>query len=118
MVLVNLTTAIICFTSSLGYECQPILFGIHTPIGEYQLIQRLTASPGYGGDVLQFDETDNAVYAIHRVWTLNPKEKRIRRLQSADVKERQVTNGCINVAVDVYDRLVACCSSQKITIVR
>ena len=72
-ILINLTLATICFLD----QCYPALVGKDTPLGEYQLIQRLTDSPGYGGDVLQFKETDNEVFAIHRTWILteNNKEK-------------------------------------------
>ena len=113
-ILINLTLATICFLD----QCYPALVGKDTPLGEYQLIQRLTDSPGYGGDVLQFKETDNEVFAIHRTWILNRKQQREKRLTSTNPKDRMITSGCINVAPDVYERLVACCSNSKITIIK
>lgn len=77
---------------------------------------RITKQPGYGGDVIQFYETDDAVYAIHRVWTLNPTQKRLERLKSSDPKERVITAGCINVEVDVYEKLKDCCTNKVLTI--
>ena len=112
MVVVSIALATICFTATPGgtEECHPVLIGADTPRGEYTLIRRMTDDPGYGGDVLQFKETDTAVYAIHRVYLLNPKEKRDVRLRSTNVKDRHITKGCINVDPSVFQRLVDCCS--------
>lgn len=105
-ILVNLGTATLCF---LG-QCHPALVGDHSYPGTYQIVQRYTADPGYGGDVLKYNETPDAVYAIHRVWTLIPAEHRRQRLASSDPKDRQhVTNGCINVDEAVYESLVKSC---------
>jgi hypothetical protein len=113
MIVVDTIAATICFLGS----CYPALVGQDTPKGEYQVTQRLTSDPGYGGDVLQFHETPDMVYAIHRVWTLNPAQKREQRLRSSDPKQRQsITKGCINVAPDVYAKLVDCCSEAKVVI--
>lgn len=112
MIVVNLTLATICFLS----ECHPILVGTDTPTGTYQITQRITSQPGYGGDVLQFHETDKAWYGIHRTWTLNPKQRREERLKSNNPKDRVITKGCINVAPKVYEKLKACCSTDQVTI--
>lgn len=113
MVVVDLALATICF---LG-QCYPALVGPRTPVGEFALQQRLTDSVGYGGDVLQFHETEKSVMAVHRVWTMKPAERRIERLASPNATHRQsITNGCVNVAPDVYQKLVDCCSSSKILI--
>ena len=99
-------------------QCWPVLVGPETPRrGEYQLIQRLTADPGYGGDVLQFHEDEHTVYAIHRVWTLRPKEQREKRLRDPDPKRRFITKGCVNVDPAVYDHLVATFRGSTLTIV-
>jgi len=87
-----------------------------TPAGEYTLIQRLTSDPGYGGDVLQFHETPKEVFAIHRLFLLNPKQKRLERLRSPNVEDRFITNGCINVDPVVYKRLMDCCSTSTLII--
>ncbi len=113
MVVVNLALATICF---LG-QCYPALVGKDTPRGEFTLVQRLTESPGYGGDVLQFLETNDSVFAVHRVWLLRPSQRRAERLTSGDVKQRTfITNGCINIDPAVYKSLVECCSNSTIFI--
>lgn len=100
---VYLSKALLCTAA----QCWPVLVGPSTPVGTgYVLVQRLTNDPGYGGDVLQFKEDEKAVYAIHRVWTLRPKEKREERLKNPDPKARRVTKGCINIDPVVYDYLV------------
>lgn len=112
MIVVDLTLATICFLNA----CFPALVGKDTPVGEFQIVQRLTDQPGYGGDVLQFKEDEQAWYAIHRVWVLRPKEKRLERLRQPDPNKRVITAGCINVEPDVYDKLRDCCSQMKIVI--
>lgn len=110
-VLVHLVAALICFQDN----CYPILYGKSTPIGEFQLVLRLTESAGYGGDVIQFAETDNIVYAIHRLWLLKPEQKREVVIYSAFMSHT-ITNGCINVEPKVYEKLKDCCSNDKLVI--
>lgn len=108
-----LSKALLCAAT----QCWPVLIGPTTPVGgPYQLIQRLTSDPGYGGDVLQFAEDEHTVYAIHRVWKLRPSEQRERRLLDADPKRRMITKGCVNVAPDVYDYLVTNFRGSTLTI--
>ena len=116
VVTVSIALAMICFTPRDVEKCAPILIGKHTPIGEYVLQQRLTESNGYGGDVLQFKEDENEVYAIHRLWLLNPKERRAERIKSPNPLQRIITNGCINVEPEIYKELVDCCSTQRLII--
>jgi len=100
----SLSKALLC----LATQCWPVLIGSATPgPGEYPLAQRITSDPGYGGDVLQFAETNDTVYAIHRVWTLRPEERRRERLKNPDPKARFVTKGCVNVDEAVYNVLIA-----------
>ena len=117
-VIVTISLAAICFTYQGTQECHPVLLGknIPAPVGEYIIQQRITSDPGYGGDVLQFHETKDEIYAIHRVWLLNPKQKRAERLKSNKVSDRYITNGCINVDPIVYERLVDCCSNAQLII--
>lgn len=117
-VIVNLILATICFTYNGIEECHPVLLGKKppTPSGEYTLRRRYTADPGYGGDVLQFHETNDEIYAIHRVWLLKPEQRRMERLRSSNVKDRFISSGCINVDTDVYQRLLDCCSSGQLII--
>lgn len=115
MVVVDLTMATICFLNS----CYPALVGPDTPVGNFPMIQRMTQQAGYGGDVLQFKETNDAWYGVHRVWLMVPKEKRAERLASSNPNDRvTITHGCINVAPDVYKKLVDCCSNDTLSIHR
>lgn len=116
-IFVNIALATICFTYNGSQECHPVLIGkTHTPTGEFIVRQRLTQDPGYKGDVLQFHETEDAVYAIHRLWTLRPAENRLKRIKSNSVADRRVTGGCINVDDNVYAKLVECCTGQTLVI--
>lgn len=117
-VIVTLALASICFTFNGVEECHPILLGKKsaTPAGEYTLIQRYTNDPGYGGDVLQFKETSTEVYAIHRLWLLNPSQKRAERIKSPNISDHYISSGCINVEPEVYSKLVNCCSNDKLII--
>lgn len=112
MIVVSLLAATICFAD----ECHPALIGKTTPVGQFELNQRLTSQPGYGGDVLQFSEDSTSWNAIHRVYLLNKNERRDKRLLSSNPKDRIITKGCINVAPDVYKKLVDCCSSDGLII--
>lgn len=98
-----LSKALLC----TSMQCWPVLIGTATPVGEYSLQQRLTDDPGYGGDVLQFHETQNSVFAIHRVWTLRANETRSKRLKNPNPLARVITKGCVNVDPAVYDYLIA-----------
>lgn len=112
MVVVDLLLATICFSLQPGgaQECHPVLIGNDTPKGEFTINQRITPEVGYGGDVLQFKELSDSVLAIHRVYLLNPRERRAERLQSSDPKQRKISKGCINVDPEVYQKLLDCCS--------
>lgn len=114
MITVNLTTAMICFAQS----CYPALVGHATPVGTYDLNLRLTASQGYGGDVIQYHEDSQQVYAIHRLWLLKPEQKRQQKIHSSNPAERYITAGCINLEPEVYDKLKNCCLSEKLVIER
>lgn len=104
-VTVFVAKALVC----LSDQCYPALTGPETPVGEYRLMKRYVTSPGYGKDglVLQFKETKDAVYAIHRVYELDRKIDRKAALRSPDpAMRRVVSNGCVNVSDDVFDRIL------------
>ena len=104
IVTVFLASALICTAT----DCYPALVGKDTPIGEFPLNRRYVEAKGYGGDVLQFKETRRDIFAIHRVWLGNPKQRRQQRLTSGDAAARRfVTNGCINVMPEVYALILA-----------
>jgi hypothetical protein len=114
MIVVDLLLATICF-GAMGEipKCHPVLIGRETPVGTYNLTLRLTDQPGYGGDVIQFNESNDYVYAIHRVWTLNPKQNRLNRIKGP-APGRKITGGCINVMPKVYEELKTCCINQPL----
>ncbi len=117
-IIVNLALATICFAYNGVQECHPVLLGnkIPTPVGTYSLVRRYTDDPGYGGDVLQFYETKDMVYALHRVWLLLPTQKRLERLKSPNVKDHYISSGCINVEPEVYEKLIDCCTKEQLII--
>lgn len=96
--------------------CYPVLIGDATPTGTFTLIERVTDQPGYGGNVLQFYETDSIVYSIHRLWLLNPEQHRQQRINSTDPRDRVITKGCVNVEPKVFDMLRQCCINQQLRI--
>ena len=113
MIIVNLALATICFAG----QCYPALVGPTTPKGEFTLTKRIVSDPGYGGDILKFSETQDSVFAIHRVWTLVPSQRRLERLTQGTVGQRQsITNGCINVMPEVYDKLMNCCIDHTLVV--
>ena len=115
MIIVNLAAASICFLN----QCYPALVGPDTPVGKFKLEHVITKAAGYGGDVLIFEEGVSSVYAIHRVWLLEPQQKRFERLTSGRRLERvAITLGCINVMPEVYDKLRDCCSNDVVAISR
>jgi hypothetical protein len=114
-IVVHVASATICF---LGH-CHPALVGAATPLGSFPLMHAKVGEPGYGGDVLAFAHDDTGVYAIHRVWTLIPAQRRVKRLTVGAVAERlDITGGCINVMPDVYDSLVDCCERAGLTVMK
>jgi hypothetical protein len=112
-VIVHLATATICFVG----HCYPALVGHATPFGNYQIVWRKVVSPGYGGDILAFAEDSGGIYAIHRVWTSSPRQHRVERLTHGSPAERRwITEGCINVMPEVYDKLINCCTNARLII--
>lgn len=112
-IIVHVASALICFSGN----CHPALVGSATPEGQYPIVHVRTDLAGYGGDVLAFAQDAAGVYAIHRVWTLIPRQRRIALLSGKNAQARMhVTEGCINVMPDVYQALVDCCSRGRVTI--
>ncbi len=102
-IIVYLAGALLCTAG----QCYPALVGDDTPTGTFPLVRRYVAARGYGGDVMQFAETEHDLFAIHRVWLGNPREHRAERLASADPEQRKAaTHGCINVMPDVYEKII------------
>lgn len=117
--IVDIALATLCIVGNVDEppeRCYPVLVGADTPKGEYQVQQRLVEASGYGGDVLQFKEDPDVIYAIHRVWLGRPWEKRQERLKSSDVRKRRITMGCINVDPIVYEMLLDCCSTDTLIV--
>lgn len=101
-IVAHLLSATICVAG----QCFPALVGHSTPVGTYQLAHLSTLEPGYGGDVLVFHELPDRVLAIHRLYILGKAKRRVNLLNGPTEGRTQVTNGCINVAPDVYGLLV------------
>jgi len=88
--------------------------GIGTrPINEVRPEERTTpagrfiSAPGRnasGEDVVWVDY--NAAVSMHRVRPVDPKERRLERLASADPAERRISYGCINVPVAFFNAVV------------
>jgi hypothetical protein len=115
VVVVHLALALICFDG----DCHPALLGRDTPPGRYTLSWRGTDAPGYGGDLLVFRESSTHVWAIHRVLTLLPSQRRVQRLTSGSASaRREVTAGCVNLMPEVYAQLVDCCRGETLLIRR
>jgi hypothetical protein len=97
MLILYLSTMLLC----LGIECWPALAGVDTLPGTYPLTLMPVEEPEYRGDVLAYRETDTIIYSIHRTY---PGREKMYTLP--DEKRRRITNGCINIEPNVYDRLV------------
>ena len=102
-VVVDTAKAELCFADDK--QCHPVLIGTTTPKGTFDLRLMKTHLPGYGGEVIGFKEEKDSLFALHRVWTRIPSERRMERIASSVVAERIMTNGCINVTDNVYDKL-------------
>ena len=99
---VFLGKALICFAG----QCFPVLYGEATPVGKFEMVERVTVSEGYGGNVIQFKETESLVLAVHRIWLGSPAQMRLERLASETPKDNKVTDGCINVEPEVFEALI------------
>lgn len=111
-VIVDIAAAVICFAAS----CHNALVGADTPRGEFTLAPYTIQDPRYGGDLLVFKHDNTGVYAIHRVLDI-PGQQRTARLNSPYASHRlTITAGCVNIDPKVYDLLMECCSTSKLTI--
>ena len=111
-VIVELSAALICFLGS----CYPALIGQTTPVGEYRLEQRQTTHYGYGGDLLVFKDDGHQLFAVRRLVNFEPGQRRYHRIHSKKVGDRIITDGCINLEPDVYQKLVDCCAKDILVI--
>ena len=102
-VVVDTANAELCFADS--GQCHPVLVGKTTPKGRFDMRIYKTDKRGYGGDIIGFKQEKDCLFALHRVWTLKPSERRLERIKSPLAADRIMTNGCINVSDDVYEQL-------------
>ena len=79
-VVVNTAKAELCFADD--GQCHPVLIGKTTPKGKFNMTPMMTSKPGYGGEVIGFKEENDFLFALHRVWTLKPQERRMERIVS------------------------------------
>ncbi|WP_165009147.1 murein L,D-transpeptidase [Neisseria yangbaofengii] len=102
-VIVDTAKAELCFADDK--QCHPVLIGKTTPKGTFPMTIMATKKSGYGGEVIGFKEEHDFLFALHRVWLGKPSERRMERIASPLVAERIMTNGCINVTDNVYEKL-------------
>lgn len=72
-----------------------------TPAGRFQ------GEPGHntqGEDVVWVDY--DAAVSMHRVRTVEPKERRLERLASPTTADNRISYGCINMPVDFYQNVL------------
>lgn len=111
-VFIDLAAALICFAG----QCYPALVGEATPRGNFRLTHYSTTTPGYGGNILVFQETATELWGIHPVIDV-PGQNRPTRLLSPSADSRiKVTAGCVNIQPDVMDLLIDCCSDAEVLI--
>lgn len=102
-VIVDTAKAELCFADDK--QCHPVLIGKTTPKGTFPITIMATKKSGYGGEVIGFKEERDFLFALHRVWLGKPSERRMERIASPLVADRVMTNGCINVTDNVYEKL-------------
>ena len=102
-VIVDTAKAELCFADDK--QCHPVLIGKTTPKGTFPMTIMATKKSGYGGEVIGFKEERDFLFALHRVWLGKPSERRMERIASPLVADRIMTNGCINVTDNVYEKL-------------
>lgn len=100
-VTVFIARALICFANT----CHPALVGDHTVPGTYEMSILYTDQPGYGGDVLMYDQDRRSWSAIHATYTLDSRRDREQLYYNTTPAERTVTAGCINVEPHIYEQL-------------
>lgn len=78
-----------------------------TPAGTFNLTHRRGFNQ-YGGDIQQFGtDSSGNIFAIHRVTTNKPSQKRLQRLASTDPADARISLGCINIPVDIYNKFLS-----------
>jgi hypothetical protein len=68
---------------------------------------RFVGEPGrnmLGEDVVWVDY--EAAVSMHRVRTLEPKERRLERLASPGIEDNRISYGCINMPVEFYENVL------------
>lgn len=77
-----------------------------TPAGIFTLQEYSANSRQYeGGRVLAFLCQRAGCYVIHPTWNGAPAERRNERLASPSVEDNAISNGCINVPTEFYQRM-------------
>jgi hypothetical protein len=80
-----------------------------TPEGTFNLeiLSHPSYNRWYGGSVIAFQWSSSGfVYAIHQTYLGNPSENREQRLATPTPDDNDISNGCINVSPEFYDRLI------------
>ena len=94
-VIVNTSKAELCFADEK--KCHPVLIGKTTPKGTFSMNIYKTDKAGYGGDVIGFKQEKDFLFALHRVWTLKPSERRMERIQRLHQRNQRCVQQTENV---------------------
>lgn len=92
-------------TACIGDTCFPVIVGRNTPVGQFSTYYAKTNQYGYSGEVLVFKETNTKIFAIHKPYS-SPSRPNYRTniLLNGSVSERKISNGCINIPTDIFDK--------------
>ncbi|HEY4372015.1 MAG TPA: hypothetical protein VGN52_08825 [Burkholderiales bacterium] len=84
-----------------------------TPLSKIHAAQRTTPAGRFDAQRGHDDRGDEVVWvdyaaalAMHRVHEVNAGENRLARLDSADVAEKRISYGCINVPAAFFDQFI------------
>lgn len=85
----------------------------NTPLSKIKAAERTTPAGRFDAQRGHDDRGDEVVWvdyasalAMHRVHEVNPGENRLERLGSADLSEKRISYGCINVPAAFFDQYV------------
>ena len=102
-----LVISLVLATACINDECFNVLVGKNnlTPVGEYSTYYAKTNQFGYDGEVIVFKETNTVAFSIHKPFkSLNNPYYREKVIQSNNPQDRKISNGCINIPSDMFDK--------------
>lgn len=88
----------------------------NTPAGAFTL-KTVNTGGQYGGDIAQFStNAQGDIFAIHRVANVKGQD-RGGRLQSSLAEDKRISNGCINLPEETYNKYFGKGGAQRVYIV-